>query len=116
MRRLRVFEHISLDGVIEVRGSGEDNDCSCGDWTAPYRSLAGRDALRSPMTERLNAATKYVATHRTESLARGPFESLEPFIVEEVRRIKASGGPDRGLPSGVIVNSYQAAGPLQNHQ
>ena len=32
------FEHISLDGVIEVRGSGEDGDYPYGDWTAPYRT------------------------------------------------------------------------------
>ena len=40
MRKLRIFEHMSLDGVIEVRSSGEDSD-----WTAPYRTPAGRDAL-----------------------------------------------------------------------
>ena len=26
MRKLKIFEHISLDGVIQVRGSGEDGD------------------------------------------------------------------------------------------
>jgi hypothetical protein len=26
MRELKIFEHISLDGVIEVRGSGEAGD------------------------------------------------------------------------------------------
>ena len=26
MRKLKMFEHISLDGVIQVRGSGEDGD------------------------------------------------------------------------------------------
>jgi hypothetical protein len=38
MRRLRIMEHISLDGVIEVRASGEDSDFPHGDWTAPYRT------------------------------------------------------------------------------
>jgi hypothetical protein len=42
MRKLKIFEHISLDGVIQVRGSGEDGDYPYGDWTAPYRSPAGR--------------------------------------------------------------------------
>ena len=37
MRKLKIFEHISLDGVIQVRGSGEDGDYPYGDWTAPYR-------------------------------------------------------------------------------
>ena len=43
MRKLKIFEHISLDEVIQVRGSGEDGDYLYGGWTAPYRSPAGRD-------------------------------------------------------------------------
>ena len=46
------------------------------------------------MADRLNAATKYVATHRPESLEWGPFESLGPDSVESVRRIKLEDGPD----------------------
>ena len=122
MRRLRIFEHISLDGVIEIRGSGEAGDYPYGDWTAPYRSPAGRDAVlaaqgesfdlllgrrtydiwsgywpkapSSPMSDALNAATKYIATHRPESLEWGPFEGLGPDIVEDIRRIKSHNGPD----------------------
>jgi hypothetical protein len=42
MRKIRIFEHISLDGVIQVSGGpGEDGDFPYGDWTAPYRSPAG---------------------------------------------------------------------------
>src|ERR1044071_4891681 len=107
MRKLRIFEHISLDGVIQ--SSAEDN-FSYGNWTEPYRTPAGRDALfasqggnfdlllgrrtydmwsgfwpkapSSPMADALNAATKYVVTHRPESLEWGPFESVGPDIVE----------------------------------
>ena len=35
------------------------------------------------MSDRLNAATKYVATHRPEGLEWGPFEGLGPDIVED---------------------------------
>ncbi len=119
MRKLRIFEHISLDGVIQSSG---ENDFPYGDWTAPYRTPAGRDLLLarqgerfdlllgrrtydlwsgfwpkapgSPMSDRLNAATKYVATHRPESLEWGPFEGLGPDIVEGIRRIKSQDGPD----------------------
>ena len=42
--------------------------------------------------DRLNAATKFVATHRPESLEWGPAESIGPDIVEGVRRIKAEDG------------------------
>jgi dihydrofolate reductase len=122
VRKLRIFEHISLDGVIEVRGSGEDGDVPYGDWTAPYRTPAGRDVVlaaqgenfdlllgrrtydlwagfwpkapSSPMSDRLNAATKYVATHRPESLEWGPFDGVGPDMVADIRRIKSHSGPD----------------------
>ena len=43
MRKLKIIEHISLDGVIQV--SGEDGNFAYSDWTAPYRTPAGRDAM-----------------------------------------------------------------------
>jgi dihydrofolate reductase len=119
MRRLKIIEHISLDGVIQ--NSGEDG-FPYGDWTAPYRTPAGRDAVMaaqgerfdlllgrrtydiwsafwpkaqsSPLADGLNAATKYVATHRPASLEWGPFESLGPDLVDGIRRIKSQDGPD----------------------
>jgi len=122
VRKLRIFEHISLDGIIQLRGPGEDADYPYGDWTAPYRSPAGRDAVHaaqgenfdlllgrrtydiwsafwptapgSPLSDSLNAATKYIATHRPESLAWGPFEGLGPDIDEDIRRLKSHEGPD----------------------
>ncbi|HXQ73337.1 MAG TPA: dihydrofolate reductase family protein [Pyrinomonadaceae bacterium] len=194
MRKLRIIEHITLDGVIQH--SADDDDFTYSDWSAPYRSPAGRDALlaaqgerfdlllgrrtydiwsgfwpkapSSPMSDPLNAATKYVVTHRPESLEWGPFEGLGPDIVEDIRRIKSHDGPDlilwgsstltstllehgladevlllvypvllgkgkrffaegtpprsfelastKAFPSGIIMNSYQAAGPLKNQQ
>ena len=118
------------------------------------------------MADGLNAATKYVATHRPESLEWGPFEALGPDIVEGIRRIKSQDGPDlilsgsstltstllehgladevllivypvllgtgkrffregtparafelastKALPSGILINSYTAAGPLKS--
>ena len=132
MRKLRIIEHISLDGVIQV--SGEDGDFPYADWTAPYRTPAGRDAVlaahgerfdlllgrhtydswsgywpkapSSPMADRLNAATKYVVTHRPESLAWGPFQALGPDVVEDVRRIKSQDGPDLVLSgSGTLTST-----------
>ena len=47
----------------------------------------------SPLADCINAATKYVATHRPEGLEWGPFECLGPDVVEGVRRIKAMDGP-----------------------
>jgi dihydrofolate reductase len=186
MRTLRIFEHISLDGVIQH--SADDDNFPYSDWTVPYRTPAGRDAVlalygagfdlllgrrtydiwsvfwpkapSSPLSDGINAATKYVATLHPESLEWGPAEGLGPTIVEEIRRIKASGDRDltlvspllehgladevvlfvypvllgtgkrifregtppralelantKALPSGIVINSYKAAGPLRS--
>ena len=191
MRRIRIIEHISLDGVIQH--SADDDGFPYSDWTGPYRTPEGREAMlaayggsfdlllgrrtydiwsgfwpkapSSPMADALNAATKYVATHRPESLAWGPFEGLGPDILGDVRRLKAQDGPDlilsgsatltsllldqgladelllavypvllgtgkrlfaegtparafalvrtQALPSGILLNTYTAAGPLK---
>ena len=131
MRKLKIIEHISLDGVIQH--SADDGDFPYSDWTAPYRTPAGRDAVMaahgesfdlllgrrtydiwsgfwpkapsSPMADRLNAATKYVATHRPESLEWGPFEGLGPDIVEGIRRIKSQDGPDLILSGSSTLTS-----------
>jgi serine phosphatase RsbU (regulator of sigma subunit) len=121
MRKLKIIEHISLDGIIQTSG-GPDGDFPYGDWTAPYRSPAGLQVVnemygktcdvlcarrtydllasvwpkipKSEMGDRLNAATKYVVTHRPESLQWGPSEAIAADLVESVRRIKAKNGPD----------------------
>jgi hypothetical protein len=42
MRKVRIFEHISLDGVISPGAPGEYGDAYAnGGWTAPYRIPAG---------------------------------------------------------------------------
>ena len=46
------------------------------------------------MADGINAATKYIATHRPESLEWGPFEGLGSDIIEGIRRIKSHDGPD----------------------
>lgn len=136
MRKLRVFEHISLDGVIQH--SADDGDFPYNDWTAPYRTPAGRDAIlaaygesfdlllgrrtydiwsgfwpkapSNPMADRLNAATKYIATHHPESLEWGPFEGLGPDLVEGVRRIKSQNGPNL-----ILSGSSTLTSPLLEH-
>ena len=59
----------------------------------------------SPIADRLNAATKFVATHRPNSLEWGPFEGLGPNIVEGIRRIKAQEGPDLILSGSSTLTS-----------
>jgi dihydrofolate reductase len=121
MRRVRIFEHISLDGVIQ-HGDDNDGDFPYGAWTAAYRSPDGAQAVAEaqgenvdfllgrrtydlwsnywptvkggPFADTINAATKYVATHRPESLTWGPVEPLGADIVEGVRRVKSMDGRD----------------------
>src|SRR6185295_9896466 len=92
VRAIRIFEHISLDGVIQAPGGpGEDGDYQHGGWTVPFADpaigqtitathskrfdlLLGRRTYdiwagywpkvrAGPLADRFNAATKYVATH-----------------------------------------------------
>jgi dihydrofolate reductase len=122
MRNLRIIEHISLDGVIQAPGGpNEDGDYPYGGWVVPHADpavgkaiaaahgeafdlLLGRrtydiwsgywpKAKSGPMADSLNAATKYVATHRPDSLGWRPVEDVGPDIVAGVRRIKAKDGP-----------------------
>jgi dihydrofolate reductase len=41
MRKIRIMEHTSLDGVIQPGGPNENSDFANGGWTAPYRTAAG---------------------------------------------------------------------------
>ncbi|WP_199243439.1 dihydrofolate reductase family protein [Hymenobacter sedentarius] len=113
------MEHMSLDGVIQH----DDSDgFAHGNWTVPYRTPAGLAAVveafgspfdlllgrrtydawagfwpqagESPMASGLNAATKYVATHRPESLGWGPVQDLGADILAGIRRVRATDGPD----------------------
>ena len=189
------MEHISIDGVIQAPGGPEEdtNGFAYGGWAAPHDDPEGGEAIvaahgddfdlllgrrtydiwtgfrptapKSPMADSINAATKYVATHRPKSLDWGPAEDLGADIVEGIRRIKTQSGPHlivwgsstltpvllehgladevlllvfpvllgtgkrifsdgtpprelklvntKAVPSGVIVSTYKASGPLR---
>ena len=137
MRKLKIIEHISLDGVIQMT-SGPEDDFPYGDWTAQYRSPAGLQVVnelygktcdllfgrrtydllasfwpkapKSPMADRLNAATKYVVTHRPETLEWGPFEAIGSDLADNIRRIKAKNGPDL-----VVTGSSTLTSVLLDH-
>jgi dihydrofolate reductase len=142
MRKLRLFEHISLDGVIQ---SSDDGDrFPYANWGAPYRGGAGGlDAIltaqgerfdlllgrrtydlwsgfwptapSSLMADRLRAATKYVVTHRPETLAWGPVEGVGPDLIADVRRITAEDGPDLVLwGSSTLTSTLLDAGVVDD--
>ena len=119
MRKVRILEHISLDGVIQHEN---DENFAHGNWTMPFRSPAGLEAVEeaqgnsfdlllgrrtydlwsdywpkagnTPIANGLNAATKYVATHRPDSLEWAPVMDLGADIIASVRSLKSTEGPD----------------------
>jgi dihydrofolate reductase len=123
MRKIRIIEQISLDGVIQAPGGRDEggDDYPHGGWSAPYRGAAMGEAVAEaqgkrfdlllgrrtydifagywpkatgPIADGLNAATKYVATHRPASLGWGPVKDLGTDVMEGVRGVKATDGPD----------------------
>jgi len=123
MRKVRIIEQISLDGVIQAPGGrDEDGDYPHGGWAMPFCDPTVLEAIVAaqgqkfdlllgrrtydifagywpkveggPFAKGLNDATKYVATHRPESLRWGPVKDLGADIIEGVRGVKAKDGPD----------------------
>lgn len=124
MRKVRIIEHMSLDGVIQAPG-GPDEDpeggFSYGGWAFPHHDpvvgaaidaaqgqgfdlLLGRKTYdifagywptkTGAMADSLNQARKYVATHRPDSLDWGPVKALGPDLGQGLRQMKAAAGPD----------------------
>jgi dihydrofolate reductase len=122
MRKVRMFEHTSLDGVIQMPTGLPGGEFAYGDWTSRYRTPTGAGLLAEsygsrydlllgrrtydgwstfwpkmkggPFADAINAATKYVVTHRPESLEWGPVEAVGSDIVADVQRLKSMDGPD----------------------
>src|SRR5580692_9840733 len=119
MRKIRIFAHVSLDGVIQPPG---DSEFANGGWSAPYRSPDGAAALAEaqgtnfdlllgrrtydlwaghwprikggPFADGINGATKYVATNSPESLTWGPVGNLGADVIAGIRSVKSTDGPD----------------------
>jgi dihydrofolate reductase len=121
MRKIIVFEHISLDGVIQAPG-GPDEDTSdgfaYGGWQAPY----GDDILEAALQKQMNmpfdlllgrktfdiwaafwpqhgwpgfnTATKYVASNTLTSHEWQPSVFLNGDIAEKVAKLKQEQGSD----------------------
>ncbi len=117
MRKIKIIEHISMDGVIE-----HADDYVYGAWTLPYRSAEGMGMVMAaqgtgfdlivgrrtydswtsfwptapgPFAPKMNGAKKYVATHRLEdALTWGPAENLGNDAIEGIRKLKETDGVD----------------------
>jgi dihydrofolate reductase len=94
MRKIRVFAHMSLDGMIAAGGPNDDREYAQGGWTKPYRTQVRAATLAEAQgksfdlllgsrtydlwtgfwpkvkggqfADNLNAAKKYVVSHRPD--------------------------------------------------
>ncbi len=120
MRKLKIFEHISLDGVIQH--SADNCDFPYSDWTAPYRTPAGRDAVLAAYGLILSGSSTLTSTLLEHGLADEVVVLVYPVLLGKGKRIFAEGTPPRAfdlattkaLSSGILINAYKAAGPLKN--
>ncbi|GAB3948030.1 dihydrofolate reductase family protein [Spirosoma harenae] len=119
MRTIRIMAHVTLDGIIQHENT---EAFAYGNWTTPFLSPTGLEAVlkahgshfdlllgrhtydlwveywpnagNSPIANGINAATKYVATHRPDSLEWGPVKHLGTDIIAGICAIKSTEGPD----------------------
>ncbi|MCE1254458.1 MAG: dihydrofolate reductase family protein [Anaerolineae bacterium] len=123
MRKMIVYEHISLDGVIQAPGGPQEDPSggfAFGGWTAPYSDAVLDAALQKQMNRPfdlllgrktfkiwepywphhadiwpgVNPATKYVASNTLTSSEWQPSVFLNGDIAEKIAAIKRQPGPD----------------------
>ncbi|MBB3409738.1 dihydrofolate reductase [Rhizobium sp. BK316] len=139
MRKIIASTFVSLDGVMQAPGGPDEdpvNGFKFGGWVFPYADdtmgavmgelfakpfalLLGRRtydifAAHWPyqdddIAKAFNPATKYVATHRPETLTWQNSQSLGPDIVAALRKIKQENGPDLLIQgSGNLIQTLLA--------
>ena len=139
MRSLTVNTFLTLDGVMQAPGGpGEDDSggFAHGGWSVnywddrmgqvmgeamgnPFALVLGRRTYDifaaywpyqdDAIARAFNPATKYVATHRPESLSWQNSQALGPDIVAALRRIRQEDGPDLLIQgSGNLIQTLLA--------
>ena len=124
MRKIIAATFVSLDGVMQAPGGPEEDPVGgfkFGGWTfhyfdevggaamdelfsKPFALLLGRRTYdifnaywpyqKDPIADAFNPATKYVATHRPDTLTWQNTQWLGEDIVAALRRLKQQDGPD----------------------
>ena len=141
MRKLTGAMFASLDGVIQAPGGPSEDPTggfkhggwatsyfdetlfgTIGEWfTPPYALLLGRRTYdifaahwpyqKDSIADVFNATTKYVATHRPDTLTWQNTQWLGPDILATLRRLKQEDGPDLLIQgSGELIQALLAAG------
>ena len=139
MRKIIAATFVSLDGVMQAPGGPEEDPVggfAFGGWTfhyfdevagkameelfsKPFDLLLGRRTYdifaaywpyqKDPIADAFNPATKYVATHRPDTLTWQNTKSLGPDIVATLRRLKQEDGPDLLIQgSGNLIQTLLA--------
>ena len=141
MRKIIAATFVSLDGVMQAPGGPEEDPVGgfqFGGWTfhyfdevagaamdemfsKPFALLLGRRTYdifaaywpyqKDPIADAFNPATKYVATHRPDTLSWQNTQSLGPDIVATLRRLRQEDGPDLLIQgSGNLIQTLLANG------
>ncbi|RAZ89618.1 dihydrofolate reductase [Mesorhizobium hawassense] len=141
MRKIIAATFVSLDGVMQAPGGPEEDPVGgfkFGGWTfhyfdevagkamdemfsKPFDLLLGRRTYdifaaywpyqKDSIADVFNPATKYVATHRPDSLSWQNTQSLGTDIVATLRRLKQEDGPDLLIQgSGDLIQTLLANG------
>ena len=124
MRKIIALNHVTLDGVIQSGGGPQEDPSggfTHGGWSIPFRSDDGAKAVlevmsrdfdlllgrrtyeiwaafwpyaNHPVASAFNKARKYVVTKSLGSLDWANSHPLGGDVVDEIRRLKASDGPE----------------------
>jgi dihydrofolate reductase len=121
MSKIIAAKFVSLDGVMQAPGGPEEDPAGgfrFGGWTfhywddvmgetfsKPFALLLGRNTYdifaahwphqkSDPIADSFNAVTKYVATHRPDTLSWQNSRALGTDVVASLRRLKQEDGPD----------------------
>lgn len=123
MRKINVFEFVSLDGVIQSPGGPKEDTSGgfeYGGWTAPHGDAASGAAMKKQMNipgdlllgrktfqtfeqfwpqhgdiwPAVNSATKYVASNTITSSEWKPTVFLNGDIAKKISKMKQEQGPD----------------------
>jgi dihydrofolate reductase len=124
MRKIISMNHVTLDGVIQSGGGPQEDPSggfTQGGWSIPFRSEDGAKAVlevtsrefdlllgrrtyeiwavfwpnaNHPVATAFNKVPKYVVTKSLSSLDWANSHKLGGDVVDEIRRLKASDGPE----------------------
>ncbi len=139
MRKIIASTFVSLDGVMQAPGGPEEdpvNGFRFGGWVfhywddalgsvigelfaKPFALLLGRRTYdifaaywpyqKDSIADAFNPATKYVATHRPETLTWQNSQALGPDVIAALQKIKQENGPDLLIQgSGNLIQTLLA--------